>query len=479
MWRDELQAWIISRDSRSQIDIFQNLKYEGHPALWFLLLWPLTRFTENPAFMQYLNLLILGGTVFLIAFAAPAPRWLRSIAALGYFPVYEYGSIARNYGIGLFLLVAFCVVFPYRRERPLLLCTLLFLAANTSIHACLLVIALLFTLVVETIVRPPESSYRTAVWAGLAFAAAGVALAAYQMQPPPDSGVHIGWFFGFSPSNLQQTFQAIFNAYLPLPIPGPAFWETNYLATLSRYPEITWIAPIILLVLISLALIRRPLALGYYLIGSLGLLAFFYVKVPGYLRHHGFLFICFGTSLWLAGTMQPVTLPKLIDSVGQWSEKAITAIFAALLIVQVVGGGIAVAGEYSYVFSAAESTAQMIHSHGIDRLPLIADYDMLTVPVVGYLKKDRVYYPAGGRFGSYILWDSARVYRYDVWDRALLLAKSLNSPVVVLVDKDTLRKKPPPFELRRMLEFVGCREGEIVPSESYCVFLLRTAQGRP
>ena len=35
MWRDEIQAWLLARDSTSVPNLFANLKYEGHPALCF------------------------------------------------------------------------------------------------------------------------------------------------------------------------------------------------------------------------------------------------------------------------------------------------------------------------------------------------------------------------------------------------------------------------------------------------------------
>ena len=41
MWRYEMQAWLLARDSQTLGDLFFNLRYEGHPALWHLLLWPL------------------------------------------------------------------------------------------------------------------------------------------------------------------------------------------------------------------------------------------------------------------------------------------------------------------------------------------------------------------------------------------------------------------------------------------------------
>src|SRR6185369_701731 len=176
MWRDEMSPWLIARDSVSPLQIFHNIRYDGHPALWYLLLWPLTRLTGDPQAMQWLNLSICAGAVFLIARYAPAPRWLRATAALGYYPVYEYGSVARNYSLGLFALVAFCAAFPRRRERPVLVGVLLLLAANTSMLACLLAMTATFVLLVEAI-REPDAPVAGSRWAGLALAAAGICFA--------------------------------------------------------------------------------------------------------------------------------------------------------------------------------------------------------------------------------------------------------------------------------------------------------------
>lgn len=49
LWRDEVQAWLLARDSASAIDLFSRQKYEGHPALWQLLLMPLTRALSRPS----------------------------------------------------------------------------------------------------------------------------------------------------------------------------------------------------------------------------------------------------------------------------------------------------------------------------------------------------------------------------------------------------------------------------------------------
>lgn len=47
MWRDEIQAWLLARDSTGVFDLLRHMKYEGHPALWHLLLIPITRLTKG------------------------------------------------------------------------------------------------------------------------------------------------------------------------------------------------------------------------------------------------------------------------------------------------------------------------------------------------------------------------------------------------------------------------------------------------
>ena len=37
-WADEAQAWLIARDCSGVELLFQRLRYEGHPGLWYLIL---------------------------------------------------------------------------------------------------------------------------------------------------------------------------------------------------------------------------------------------------------------------------------------------------------------------------------------------------------------------------------------------------------------------------------------------------------
>ena len=59
MWRDELQAFMLA-ESQTPLIFSQNSNMvEGHPGLWYLLLWPVTLFTTDPIGMQASQLLIV------------------------------------------------------------------------------------------------------------------------------------------------------------------------------------------------------------------------------------------------------------------------------------------------------------------------------------------------------------------------------------------------------------------------------------
>jgi uncharacterized phage-associated protein len=38
-WADEAQAWLLSRDLGYRYLVFHQIAYEGHPPLWFTILW--------------------------------------------------------------------------------------------------------------------------------------------------------------------------------------------------------------------------------------------------------------------------------------------------------------------------------------------------------------------------------------------------------------------------------------------------------
>src|SRR5215510_31505 len=71
MWRDELQAWLVARDSQSLLDLIHNVRYERSPALWQICLRLLTYFTINPIAMQLFHLGVATASIFFFVKYSP------------------------------------------------------------------------------------------------------------------------------------------------------------------------------------------------------------------------------------------------------------------------------------------------------------------------------------------------------------------------------------------------------------------------
>src|SRR6185369_6341512 len=117
-WRDEVEAWLVARDAASPLALLHQLRYEGHPSLWYAVLWPLTRL-GGPALMQGAAALIATASTFVFARFAPFPRLARALFAFGVLQVWEWGAIARNYGLGALFLFGAAALAVRRERHPL------------------------------------------------------------------------------------------------------------------------------------------------------------------------------------------------------------------------------------------------------------------------------------------------------------------------------------------------------------------------
>jgi hypothetical protein len=114
MWRDELQAWRLAGNSASISDLIAHLKYEGHPAVWYLCLYVLGRFSDDPFLMQAFHLAMATSTIYLFARFSPFRKHQKILFASGYLMIYEYAVLSRSYVLGVFGLFLYCVDYRLR-----------------------------------------------------------------------------------------------------------------------------------------------------------------------------------------------------------------------------------------------------------------------------------------------------------------------------------------------------------------------------
>ena len=417
MWRDEIQAWLLARDSTGPIDLFRHLKYEGHPGLWHLSLMPLTRLTWNPAIMQAFHLLIAAAAVYVFCAKSPFTRLQKALFAFGYFTLYEYAILCRNYGVGMLLLCLFAVAYRERVERPLRPAIALALLAHTSVHALIVTIALLGALFLDHVLRSLTDREnaplrRARVWVSLLVVVAGIGTSALQLNPPAGTGVAEGWKTAYVRGEAEKAVKLVTHAYLPVPETKRGFWGSHRLGRKDWfagefYNRHRFGVAVGLVALFAMTLLTRPAAFAAFGVGTVGLLTFFYVKYFGSMRHHGFLYLALITALWI-GRSAWASWRGAWAFADRWLWRVGSVALTGILVVQAWGGVTAARMEREHVFSHAKNLAEYMRENGLTDHVIIGQYDPAASAVLGYLRKDRFYYTNGARFDSFIVWDQAR-----------------------------------------------------------------------
>lgn len=344
LWGDELHTWNIARSSDSLSSLLYNRRYEGHPPLWHILLWCLSRFTHDLLWLQVLHLIIAIAVAGLLLFAAPFRSGIRILLPFGYYFLYEYALFSRNYALGVLLALLLCIVLQGRsRYKALVYYSLLFLLSNT--HLLTLILAGSFQLF--WLWRLREQGRSRAVLAGHLLLGLLILLpAVYFILPPPDTELSVAASLRrWSNDRLLIAAQAPLRAFVPL----PAWWQYHFWnkECLLELNKITSLFKGLNL-LLSLGLL--PLLLGL-LKGDRKCQAFFLfnllltclaglVFVLGTQRYTGFIFVGFIVALWLYAGER-----------GNKSASWASGVFGLLLLVQAAAGLFATVKDVRLPFS--------------------------------------------------------------------------------------------------------------------------------
>ncbi|MEA5417629.1 hypothetical protein VB712_00240 [Spirulina sp. CCNP1310] len=405
MWRDEMNVWLIVRDSLTISDFFAHIRYEGHPLLWYLSLALVNQIGDDPALMQGFHLSLGIGTIFLLWKCGPFPPWQKLLLTFGYYPFYEYLLISRNYGIGMLFMFSFCVAWPRRHQTYVGVGLFIALMANCNAYGLFIGLALLMALSVEWWCYPEQRpSGWGSVLGGLGVAIAGLGASLYMLIPPSDSQLQGGlttWFFTWDWHQWGRALSRVWNAYFLLLIPGDNRGFDGFLfGTLG----------VALLGFWAIALCRRPIALLFYLFASLEIIVFSYIKFLGTIRHYGSLFLVLIIALWIAADCLPWQIPPQFTPLQvfkKWVKRLQTPLFTLILTAHLIAGLIAYVRDYITPFSASKATAAYIQEQGLNSGLIVGSRDANMAPLAGYLQR-KIYYPERQELGSFTLFNAKR-----------------------------------------------------------------------
>jgi len=270
-WRDELQSLMLAEHSGSLRELVANLRYEGHPALWYLVLRAAAPLGGSET-LKLVQLAVALSTIAIVWTRAPFSPWTRLLILASYLLLFEWGAIARSYGLGAALYFAFLAL----NRRPLAAYLLLGLVANISAHFLMLAGVSALFLLLDDKKRRIAGPALFAVFALVAVATAwpaGDASAPVTLPPT-------------LPERLAAALDSLSGALMPLdPTAIPPRWEN------LPQPASLIVGPLVPLVGVFAFARRSGLAAALFIALCAAILAFTLFVYPAMTRHTGVIFL--------------------------------------------------------------------------------------------------------------------------------------------------------------------------------------------
>lgn len=411
LWRDEYQAWMVAADAHSIPELLENLRYEGHPFLWHLMLFVVTAITDDTFGMQLLHILISTTVVFLINKYSPFPVLYRILLSFGYFTFFEYNLISRSYGLGFLLVVIFCILYRQRHTYLLYMGGILFLLSNISIFGVILSVCLSGILLLEwifpdAISKTPRYTLKQ-IGIFLIIAGSGILLGYLQIRPEANNSFPTLYVTDYDPVRLKWAFSRLIHAYFPLPdVTNFHFWNTNLFVPEEGKFRIG-ITPILFLLWV-IAFLRYRLILVLYGAGTLILLGFYYYTGFVWSRYAGHLFLLMVACNWLLYFQSEKSFSsRILNTFSLIGQRIRNPFFLLILAISVCGGIYAYVMDLKHPFSTSLQAANYIRENNLDDFEIIGSKDYIISPLASQLDKD-ILYAERKAYGSFIIYDEKR-----------------------------------------------------------------------
>jgi len=420
MWCDELQAWNIARDTPTLFQLILGIKYDGHPAAWYLLLRSLTQVFATPLAMQICHIGIATASCYLLTLYAPFTRFQKLCIVFGYFMFYEYAALSRNYALCILCLFSFCCLFAQRFRHPYRVMIIIIILAQTHAYGTIFAIGCLISLTIEwclitRVTRPLSVSAYVGAWL---LGSISIIYAVIQyLTPPANLGMFNSW-------NSKQLASLLINdsatylgaGYFPIPKLQLHFWNSHLLLNNGEMPAtLLWLLGLSMCILVIWKLRQAPASLLLYLSGTAGVLILIFLKQLYATRHYGMLFGILIAALWIAPICTRIQLPVVLDKFSAFGRTCFVWLFTSLCVAQFIGGVFAATIEMRYSFSNSKKAAQFLVDTKLENAEIIGYPDYSTGEIAAWLNRP-LYYPGSRRHGTYVIWNTERrdsIHEYD------------------------------------------------------------------
>ncbi|MGN0376386.1 MAG: hypothetical protein ACI4ED_02005 [Suilimivivens sp.] len=117
LWRDEANVWLIAREL-SPLQLFREIRYQGHPCLWYLLIMPFAKAGFPFKTLSVLSYLVMAAAAGIFTYHASFHPVTKFICLFSPIFSYYYPVVARNYCLIALLMMLLALLYPKKNEKP-------------------------------------------------------------------------------------------------------------------------------------------------------------------------------------------------------------------------------------------------------------------------------------------------------------------------------------------------------------------------
>jgi len=344
LWGDEIHSWNIVKGSHSLGELFSNIRYEGHPPFWYIYLFCLTQFSHALMLLKAAQFIFVVLTACVFLFYGPFGKIQKVLLLSGYYFIFEYAVLARNYMPAVFF--AFCIAAIDRREfkyKTTCYYLLLLLLSNVHLLGLLLAASIHAGYCYER--RKGNKQPALHLLIGILVLLPSI----YFILPPSDSQLNFQfWEAHWSPAKLYSFGGVILRALYPrIDLGNPHWWNSNIF--LDLHTTFMWVSALSIFALLLFAIVyalRKSKTALVIVIVNLGLTFLLSTVFPlNTYRYAGFVFIGFVIASWFScyDKAQPVNNYVLV----------------ILLFLQFRSGFFATVKDFRNKFSSASEVVEM------------------------------------------------------------------------------------------------------------------------
>lgn len=430
-WRDEVRALTLAREAASPFDLYALARYDGHPVLWFLLLYIGSMLSPSPLILPVISIAVSFAAMALWMTKAPFPLWFRIFFAFSVLPLYEYTVMARNYGISMLLLFLVAWLYPRRDRHPLLIAALLALLANCNAHSLILA-GLLLLVWLWDVVRAEDADpvglrLRRMILPLVIFAAGG-ALSALFVLPRRSTILtdvytvtprRVAYALRNSILRPDDTFRDLLPQALPI-----------FFAVLLLYVAI-------------LGLRARPQLAVAAFSAMLALGMLFRVGYPGSLRHQGLLLIFLLVLYWLSlDALKECPAP---GAGPQWLQAGLYGSLLLMLLLGMFHGGKAVYRDITGPVSSSRAFSLFLSQSEAYRNAVIVPEPDIYAESLPYYADNPIYLPREQRFARTVSWTTdadAQLSLGELVSRAKAAGEDAGVPALIVLGHLDINDSP-------------------------------------